>query len=127
MASASLNKVMLIGNLGRDPEIKYLPNGTTVATFSVATEERRKDKDEKKVEWHNITCFGKQAEVVGEYLCKGSRVYVEGRIQTDTWEDKDGNRRKAIKIILKDLQMLGGTRKGKENETEAPFDDEVPF
>ena len=126
----SLNKAMLIGNLGRDPEIKYLQTGTTVATFSLGTNEKYKDKNgetKETVEWHNITCFGKLAEIVGEYLSKGSHVYIEGSIRTEKWEDKDGNKRQTTKIRAQKLEMLGGQRKKEEREAEPGPDEEVPF
>lgn len=108
---ASLNKVQIIGNLGRDPEIRYLPSGGAVADISVATTATWKDKDgEKKehTEWHRCTFFGKLAEVVGEYLKKGAQVYVEGRLQTEKWQDKEGNDRYTTKIMADRMLMLGG-------------------
>ena len=115
-----VNKVILIGNLGRDPELRYLPNGDPVAKFTLATNFRGKDKDgqwQDKTEWHNIVVFRKQAEICNEYLKKGSPVYVEGRIQTRSWEDKDGNKKYMTEIIAQLVQMLG--RKG-EPEAEVP-------
>ncbi len=107
---ASLNKAMLIGNLGKDPEIKYTPEGLAIAKFSMATKEQWKDKDgqkQDKTEWHNIVAFGKLAEICGEYLAKGKQVYIEGRIQTRSWDDKDGNKKYTTEIVANTMQMLG--------------------
>jgi single-strand DNA-binding protein len=108
---ASVNKVILIGNLGRDPEVRYLPSGDAVANFSVATTEKWKDKNgemQEQTEWHRISFFGRQAEICGEYLRKGSSVYIEGRLQTRKWTDKDGNERTTTEIRGDRMQMLGG-------------------
>lgn len=108
---ASVNKVILIGNLGRDPEIRYLPSGDAVANFSIATTEKWKDKSgemQEQTEWHRIAFFGRQAEICGEYLRKGSSVYVEGRLQTRKWTDKDGNEKYSTEIRGDRMQMLGG-------------------
>jgi single-strand DNA-binding protein len=108
---ASVNKVILIGNLGRDPEVRYLPSGDAVANFSIATTEKWKDKGgemQEQTEWHRIAFFGRQAEICGEYLRKGSSVYVEGRLQTRKWTDKDGNERYSTEIRGDRMQMLGG-------------------
>jgi len=116
------NKVFLIGNVGRDPEIKYLSNGDAVANFSLAT--TMKVKGEEKTEWHKIVAFGKVAEVIEKYVTKGSRLCVEGRLQTDEWEDKNGAKHYTTKIILSDLSMLGGgERKGKERDNRSRSDD----
>ena len=115
-----VNKVILIGNLGRDPELRYLPNGDPVAKFTLATGSKWKDKNgqlQERTDWHNIVTFRKQAEICNEYLKKGSPVYVEGRIQTRSWEDKDGNKKYMTEIIAQSVQMLG--RKG-EPEAEVP-------
>ncbi len=104
-----LNKVLLIGHLGRDPEIRYTPSGLAIATFSLATSESYTTKDgnrETKTEWHRIVAFGRLAEICGEYLNKGSMVYVEGRLQTREWEDRDGNKRWTTEIVLTNMQML---------------------
>ncbi len=93
---AGVNKVILLGNLGADPEIRYTPSGTAVANFRIATSESYKNKageKEEKTEWHKIVTFGKLAEICGEYLAKGKQVYLEGRIQTSQWDDKEGNKR----------------------------------
>ena len=108
---ASVNKVILIGNLGRDPEVRYLPSGDAVANFSIATTEKWKDKSgdmQEQTEWHRIAFFGRQAEICGEYLRKGSSVYIEGRLQTRKWTDKDGNERTTTEIRGDRMQMLGG-------------------
>ncbi|MBI5682467.1 MAG: single-stranded DNA-binding protein [Deltaproteobacteria bacterium] len=107
---AGLNKVMLIGRLGADPEVKYSPGGTAVTTFKIATSERWKGKDgnlQERTEWHRIVTFGKTAEICGEYLVKGKQIYIEGRLQTRSWEDKDGNKRWTTEIIANTMQMLG--------------------
>ncbi|MCC7549628.1 MAG: single-stranded DNA-binding protein [Burkholderiales bacterium] len=107
---ASVNKVILIGNLGRDPEVRYLPSGEAVANFSIATTEKWKDKageTQEQTEWHRVSFFGRQAEICGEYLRKGSSVYVEGRLQTRKWTDKDGNERTTTEIRGDRMQMLG--------------------
>jgi single-strand DNA-binding protein len=141
----SVNKVILIGNLGKDPEIRYSQSGTAVANFSIATNRNVKKNDEwvKESEWHKIVAFGKTAEVCSEYLSKGKQVYIEGRLQTREWEDKDGNRRWTTEIITERMQMLG-TRADRDRDTkpppptdagEDPFnktsddvpDDDVPF
>ncbi len=113
---ASVNKVILIGNLGKDPEIKYTPSGAPIARFSLATNERTKDKDGNwtdRTEWHNIVAFQRTAEIAGEYLKKGRSVYIEGRIHTDTWDDKDtGQKRYKTEIYVNNLVMLGGAREG---------------
>lgn len=113
---ASVNKVILVGNLGRDPEVRYMPNGEAVANFSIATTENWKDKSgvkQEKTEWHNIVMYRKLAEIAGEYLKKGRPVYVEGRLQTRKWE-KDGVTRYSTEIIADSMQMLGG-RDGSSN------------
>jgi len=112
----SVNKVILIGNLGKDPEVKYTPQGTPVAKFSLATNERYKDKDgnwQDRTEWHNIVLWQRLAEIAGEYLKKGSKVYIEGRIRTDSWDDKQSGQKKYMtNIIGHDLVLLGGRGEG---------------
>lgn len=106
---ASVNKVILVGNLGRDPEVRYMPNGEAVCNFSIATTDNWKDKSgvkQEKTEWHNIVMYRKLAEIAGEYLKKGRPVYVEGRLQTRKWE-KDGVTRYTTEIIADQMQMLG--------------------
>lgn len=108
---ASLNKVLLIGNLGRDPETRYMPNGEAVTNFSIATTENWKDKQgqkQEKTEWHNIVMYRRLAEIAAQYLKKGSSVYIEGRLQTRKWQDKEGVERYTTEIIADTMQMLGG-------------------
>lgn len=108
---ASVNKVILVGNLGRDPETRYMPNGEAVTNFSIATTETWKDKSgEKKeaTEWHRITMYRKLAEIASEYLKKGSSVYIEGKLQTRKWTDKDGVEKYTTEIVADVMQMLGG-------------------
>ena len=107
---ASVNKVILIGNLGRDPETRYMPDGGAITNVSVATTEQWKDKNgekQEKTEWHRVAFFGKLAEIAGEYLKKGSQVYVEGRLQTRKWQDKDGQDKYTTEIVANVMQMLG--------------------
>ena len=114
---ASVNKVILVGNLGRDPEVRYMPNGEAVCNFSIATTDSWKDKSgakQEKTEWHNIVMYRKLAEIAGEYLKKGRPVYVEGRLQTRKWE-KDGVTRYTTEIIADQMQMLGGKDGGGSN------------
>ena len=114
----SVNKVILIGNLGKDPEVKYTPSGTAVAKFSLATNERYKDKAgewQDRTEWHNIVAWQRTAEIAGEYLKKGRSVYIEGRIQTRSWDDKASGQKKYItEIVANDLVLLGGRGEGGE-------------
>lgn len=107
---ASVNKVILIGNLGRDPETRYMPDGGAVTNVSIATTDTWKDKNgekQEKTEWHRVAFFGKLAEIAGEYLKKGSQVYVEGRLQTRKWQDKDGQDKYTTEIVADRMQMLG--------------------
>jgi single-strand DNA-binding protein len=146
---AGVNKVILVGNLGRDPEMRYLPSGAAVANFSIATSEMWQDKEsgerKEKTEWHRIVAFGRLGEICGEYLSKGKQVYIEGRLQTKSWE-KDGVTRYTTEIVASAMQMLGAkdavaeTRRPPSNEygqqpqpqppsqpfPEAPEDD-IPF
>ncbi|OGT99527.1 MAG: single-stranded DNA-binding protein [Geobacteraceae bacterium GWB2_52_12] len=141
---ASLNKVMLIGNLGKDPEVRFTASGQAVASFSLATSEKFKGKSgemEERTEWHNITLWGKLAEIAGEYLSKGKTVYIEGRLQTRKWQDKSGNDRYTTDIVGDKMQMLsakgersgGGDSSSAQKSTaasyeEPPFqDDDIPF
>ncbi len=144
---ASLNKVMLIGNLGKDPEVRYTGSGQAVASFSLATSERFKNKQsgewEEKTEWHRVTLWGKQAEVAGEYLAKGKTVFIEGRLQTRKWTDRDGNEKYTTEVVGERMQMLsgkgeaggagrrsdaGGVAETTASYDEPPFqDDDIPF
>lgn len=121
-----VNKVILIGNLGKDPELRYSPSGQAVAKFSLATGSRWKDKEgqwQDRTDWHNIVAFGKTAEICNEYLKKGRQVFIEGRIQTRSYDDRDGNKKWITEIITQSMQMLG--RKG-EAEEEIPESVEQP-
>ena len=106
-----VNKVILIGNLGRDPEVRYSPSGSAVANVTLATSESWKDKNsgekQEKTEWHRVVFFGRLAEIAGEYLKKGSQVFVEGRLQTRKWQDKEGKDRYTTEIVANEMQMLG--------------------
>ena len=121
---SSLNKVFLIGNLGRAPEIRYMPNGEAVANLSIATSERWNDRQSgqrvERTEWHNITMYRRLAEIAGQYLKKGSQVYIEGRIQSRKYTDKDGIERTAYDIIGSEMKMLGSRNASTGG---APFDD----
>ena len=112
---ASVNKVIIIGNLGRDPEVRYLPSGDAVANLRVATTDKFKDKSgdmQEVTEWHSVAFFGKTAEICGQYLKKGSQIYVEGSLRTRKWQDKDGNDRYTTEIRGDRMQMLGGRSGG---------------
>ena len=107
----SVNKVILVGRLGRDPEVRYMPNGEAVANFSIATSEQWKDKSgakQEKTEWHNITMYRRLAEIAGDYLRKGQEVYIEGKIQSRKYTGKDGVERTAYEIIASEMKMIGG-------------------
>jgi single-strand DNA-binding protein len=106
----SVNKVILIGRLGKDPELKYTPSGAPVAKFSIATDEvfkNRAGEQQKRTEWHNIVAWNKLAEICGEYLTKGKQVYIEGSIQSRQWEDQSGNKRTSYEIVARQMTMLG--------------------
>lgn len=111
MAGGGVNKAILIGNLGQDPEVRYTPSGSAVCNLSLATTESWKKRDtgerQEKTEWHRLVFFGRVAEIVGEYLHKGSQIYVEGRLQTRKWQDQGGNDRFTTEIIVSDMQILG--------------------
>lgn len=145
-----VNKAIILGNLGKDPETRYMPDGKAVANFSIATSESWKDKStgqaQEKTEWHNITVYGRLAVICGEYLRKGSKVYVEGKLQTRKWQDKEGKDRYTTEIIANEMQMLDGKgneasprQASPEVQNEVPranqsnsapaddFDDDIPF
>lgn len=137
---AGLNKILLIGFLGRDPEIRYTPSGTAVASFSIATTENWKNRDGEKqehTEWHQIVAWNRLAEICSEYLAKGSQVYIEGRIRTNEWEDQDGNKRSKKEVIASTVQFLSRSDSPKTEpsaETQAPepaspsgMDGDIPF
>ena len=146
-----INKVILVGNLGADPEVRYMPSGSAVTNARIATTDSWKDKQtgeqQERTEWHQVVFFGRLAEIAGEYLKKGSQVYVEGRLQTRKWQDKTGNDRYTTEIVANEMQMLGGrggggapsnsmSGAGKDAApagapanaaSEADFDDDIPF
>ena len=145
-----LNKVMLIGNLGRDPETRSTPSGQTVTSFSVATTRRYNSRDgqrQEETEWYNIEAWGRLAEICGQYLQKGSKVYIEGRGKTDTWDDREtGQKRSKFKVVAQEMKMLdsrgsggsdfgGGSARGggfssgppQEGPVDGPDDDDIPF
>jgi len=148
-----INKVILVGNLGNDPDVKATQGGTTITTISVATSERWKDKatgeQKERTEWHRVKFFGRLAEVAGDYLRKGSQVYVEGSLRTEKYTDRSGIERYSTDIIANEMQMLGGNRDGEQRERpqrqaqqhrqpanapappsqfdDVPFDDDIPF
>ena len=139
-----INKVILVGNLGRDPEIRSLPSGQPVASFSIATSRKWRDKEgnrQEETEWHNIVCFGRQAEIAGQFLTKGKQVFIEGRIRTSSWEDRQsGEKKYKTEIICDNFQMLGsrgdsgggGYRQpaapdGGGDIAAPPEDDDIPF
>jgi len=150
-----VNKVILVGNLGRDPEVRYSPNGQAVANVTLATSESWKDKTsgekQEKTEWHRVVFFGRLAEIAGEYLKKGAQIYIEGRLQTRKWQDKDGKDRYTTEIVANDMQMLGsragagvpsdsfnqdqpaenaaagGAKKATTSAAAGDFDDDIPF
>lgn len=132
---AGINKVILIGRLGRDPEVKYTPSGATVANFSIATSEEWKDRDtgekQERTEWHRIVAWRRLGEICGEYLRKGSQVYIEGKLQTREWEDRDGNKRYTTEIIAVNMQMLdnksGGVKQNEPVQQDPVSEDEIPF
>ena len=112
---SGVNKVILVGNLGRDPEVRYTKSGQAVASFSLATSERWTGKDgnkEEKTEWHRIVAWGKLGEICGEYLSKGKQVYIEGRLQTREWDDKEGNKKQTTEIVASNMTMLGQAGQG---------------
>jgi single-strand DNA-binding protein len=107
-----INKVILVGNLGKDPEVRYMPSGGAVANLTIATSESWKDKatgeQKEQTEWHRVVMFGRLGEIAGEYLKKGSQVYIEGKLQTRKWQDKDGQDKYTTEIVANEMQMLGG-------------------
>jgi single-strand DNA-binding protein len=143
---ASVNKVILIGNLGRDPEVRYTPSGTAVANFTLATTENWTNKDGEKqshTEWHRIVAWRRLGEICGEYLSKGKQVYIEGRIRTNEWEDQEGNKRRTTEIEALNMQMLGSRAQSEPRQSEprqdessgpesatasgGPTEDDIPF
>ena len=143
---AGVNKAIVVGRLGNDPEVRYAASGSAVANISVATSEQWKDKNsgekQERTEWHRITLFGRQAELAGEYLKKGSQVYIEGRIQTSKYQDKDGNDRWSTEIVAREMTFLGCRGGGGGGDSQSAssasppqrdsgpsgdFDDDIPF
>jgi len=147
MASRGINKVILIGHLGADPETRYMPSGGAVTNVRLATSESWKDKtsgeQQERTEWHNVAFFGRLAEIAGEYLRKGSQVYIEGRLRTRKWQDREGHDRYTTEVIANEMQMLGGrpgagapakSASGMQGGSAPPdgppvedFDDDIPF
>lgn len=151
MAKGSVNKVILIGNLGKDPEVRYTPNGLAVANITIATTEAWKDKasgeNTERTEWHRVVLYSRLAEITGEYLRKGSKIFIEGRLQTRKWQDKNsGQDRYTTEVVAETLEMLGGSKANSnsdssshEKSSSAPaadstpaeaadsFDDDIPF
>ncbi|WP_337135897.1 single-stranded DNA-binding protein [Proteus terrae] len=154
MASKGVNKVLLIGHLGQDPEMRYLPNGDAVTNITLATSDSWKDRQsgetKERVEWHRVVIFGKLAEIAGEYLRKGSQVYIEGQLQTRKWQDQNGQDRYSTEVVVNingSMQMLGNNNQAssqksqpsphqhgrspqqspKHNEPSMDFDDDIPF
>jgi len=146
-----INKVILVGNLGADPETRAMPSGGSVTNISIATQESWKDKNtgdqQERTEWHKVVFFGRLAEIAGEYLNKGSQVYVEGKLRTQKWQDREGNDRWTTEVVANEMQMLGG-RSGSgapaaqgpaptstpqdssettPQDSSPPFDDDIPF
>ncbi len=123
MSKGTINKVILIGRLGKDPDMRYAPSGTAIASFSLATNHNMKDADgnwQTQTEWHNVKTFGRQAEFVGEYLKKGRLAFVEGRLQTSSWEDQNGQKKYKTEIIAQDVQMLGSRSENESQASAAP-------
>ena len=121
-----VNRVILVGRLGRDPEVRYLPDGTMVVNFTMATGEIYKNKQGEKVakaEWHRIVAFGKLAEICGNYLTKGKLIFLEGKLQTRTWDDKDGNKRSLTEILASNMQMLESKGNGAADDGRGPEGD----
>ena len=147
MSRGTINKVILIGRLGKDPDMRYAPSGTAIASFSLATNHSTKDADgnwNQQTEWHSVKTFGRQAEFVGEYLKKGNLAFVEGRLQTSNWEDQNGQKKYRTDIIANDIQALGSRGDGDQqdskpepqaqakpaepqSEPDAPEEDDLPF
>ena len=142
-----VNKVILVGHLGQDPDVRAMPSGSSVANLSLATNEQWRDKNtgeqQERTEWHRLALFGRLAEIAGQYLRKGAPVYVEGRLRTRKWQDRDGHDRYSTEIVVNELQMLGGRggtsqagpdrpdplaeSRGPASRPDMPFDDDIPF
>ena len=136
---AGVNRVTLIGNLGKDPEVRYAQNGNAVTKFSVATSESWKDKksgeQQERTEWHSVVCFARLAEIAGEYLRKGSKVYIEGSLRTSSWETDSGEKRYRTEVNARELQMLdskgqqqnSGFQQPAQQQAQSDFEDDIPF
>ena len=138
----SFNRIILVGNLGRDPELRYTPQGTPVCSFSMATNERRKDKTgemQDQTTWFRVTLWGRQAETASQYLTKGKPIYIEGRLRVEEWTDRDGKSRQSLEVTATDMQFIGSNR-GEEGSVprgapepssgppmESAMDDDIPF
>ena len=134
-----VNRVILVGNLGKDPEVRFTPNGKAMARFPVATSERWTDQDgnrQERTEWHNVVVWGKMAETCGQYLAKGRQVFIEGSIRSRQYDDKDGNKRYITEIVARDVRFLGGGGRGvgqeagvavPPGEDAGPQDEDIPF
>ena len=142
-----VNKVILVGHLGQDPEVRAMPSGSSVANLSLATNEQWRDKNtgeqQERTEWHRLALFGRLAEIAGQYLRKGAQVYVEGRLRTRKWQDRDGHDRYSTEIVVNEMQMLGGRSAASQagpdrpapptesrepaSRADMPFDDDIPF
>lgn len=129
MSRGGVNKVILIGNLGSDPEVKYTPSGVPVANINLATNESWTDKGgerQERTEWHRLVIWRKLAEIVGQYLRKGSKIYVEGRLETRSWDDQSGQKRYTTEVVVNDLQMLDGRGEGGDSQQPGGFPEERP-
>ena len=142
-----VNKVILVGHLGQDPDVRAMPSGSSVANLSLATNEQWRDKNtgeqQERTEWHRLALFGRLAEIAGQYLRKGAQVYVEGRLRTRKWQDRDGHDRYSTEIVVNEMQMLGGRSAASQagpdrpvppaesrepaSRADMPFDDDIPF
>lgn len=127
MSAKGINKAIILGYLGQEPDVKYTSSGSAIANLSIATTESWKDKNtgqkQERTEWHKVVFFGKLGEICGKYLNKGSQVYVEGRIQTEKWQDKDGKDRYTTKIIGSEMQMIGGKKQAQQESGGDDFQD----
>lgn len=132
MAKGTVNKVIILGTIGKNPEIKYMPSGMAAVNLSIATNDGYKDKQTNQyidvTEWHRVVFFGKQAEVVGQYCEKGNKIYIEGRLRTNKWQDQQGQERQTTEIVAIEMQLLGGNKKSDENahQVDRPSATQIP-
>lgn len=129
MSKGTVNKVILIGRLGKDPDMRYAPSGTAIANFTMATNQSTKDKDGNftdHTDWHRVVAFGRTAEVAGEYLVKGKLVYIEGRLQTRSWEDKNGQKKYTTEVVCSNMQLLGSRGDNNAKGDDPPATEEEP-